>query len=690
MVAELRAVLAAWVTLAFVSLGAMACGGEPDAPDAEADANADAEADAGTLSVTPPSIPFWTESEDAVFPPFQQQPCRPGYRQIEEGEISLCEPWPETGREDCPLGFVHRPGEPGCAPIGRPCPAGELPEELPADAVVLYVDDGAAAGGDGSLSAPYAQIGDALSAAPSLATVAIAKGSYDEVIDVGDGVRVRGACAEQTVIAPTFGAAGVAVRLSANTSIEDLAIRPVGVGIESSDDIAVVRGVHVSGATSYGIDIASGDVALNDVVVEDTARDGGGRGVGIRVSDARLTTSGVIVDGSATSGVRAARAQVSLLDLTVLDTSTAESGGFGYGVTFTEGTVGSSDNLLIERSVGRGLYLDGGAEVVVADAIIRDTAPLFGGREGQGVLLGNATLELSHVRVERSHSAGVLLNVSSSILRMSQFLVRDVETPEDERLTGAGAMLFGGSRLVASGGVIERCGGTGILTANEGTTLEVSDTLIRDIGPSAAGRDGRGIGVQLGTDAIIRSTVIQRVQEIGIFVAGLSTSALIRDVLVQDLNGQMSDGISGRGVSVERSGIAELERVRIARSREIGLIAQDASSELVGTDVAIHDTLPRACAETTCSAEPFGIGVGGYYSAQVDLSRFEVRRSDLCGLQLAEGATVDLREGLVTGAEIGACVQVDGYDLDRLSENVDYVDNGASLQVTSLPIPAPN
>ena len=37
---------------------------------------------------------------------------------------------------------------------------------------------------------------------------------------------------------------------------------------------------------------------------------------------------------------------------------------------------------------------------------------------------------------------------------------------------------------------------------------------------------------------------------------------------------------------------------------------------------------------------------------------------------------------------IGACVQVAGYDLDRLTQDVVYVDNGANLEATSLPVPS--
>ena len=57
--------------------------------------------------------------------------------------------------------------------------------------------------------------------------------------------------------------------------------------------------------------------------------------------------------------------------------------------------------------------------------------------------------------------------------------------------------------------------------------------------------------------------------------------------------------------------------------------------------------------------------------------------------ELAGTASLDLSEGTVSSAEIGACVQVEGYDLGRLTSGVAYTDNLANLESTSLPVPAP-
>ncbi|NIS34126.1 MAG: hypothetical protein GWO04_31085 [Actinobacteria bacterium] len=49
---------------------------------------------------------------------------------------------------------------------------------------------------------------------------------------------------------------------------------------------------------------------------------------------------------------------------------------------------------------------------------------------------------------------------------------------------------------------------------------------------------------------------------------------------------------------------------------------------------------------------------------------------------------MDLFEGEVAGNEVGANVQVPGYDLERLRNEVQYRDNTVNLDATSLPVPS--
>ncbi len=678
-----RALLATLLLLA-------ACGGDDVPADASVDA-ADSAPDAAITGAAPPDIPWWNALTDAVDSPFRQMSCREGYRTVVDDGITLCEPWPETGRATCGFGDNHFPGTVACAAVGAPCPSGEMPEDLPLDATIRYVDDDAAAGGDGSLATPFQRISEALVGAEPGTVVAVAKGTYDEALTIPGGITVQGACAAESIIAPSFGDASAAVEMLETSRLTNIGIHPRGWGIHANGESVTIEGVHVEGGARYGILHTAGRMQLDRVVVQNVARSSAGVGTGILSMGVQAILSSVVVDHAATRGVELSGVQGVIDALTIVDTSTPESGGEGVGIVIGLGSVTMGTNLLVERSVGTGLQIGHtGTMVQLTNAIVRDTTQLFGDREGQGIFVDDeAVATLSRVRLERNFVSGIDIGRGASV-QASGFLVQDIVGGSALGEGGHGVGVANDASASLSGGVIRDVQGGGVVANGDGTELTLRGVWIHDISPDPAGAFGRGVGVQLGATATIETTLIQSTYEIGIFVGGADTSATLRDVVVQDTQSQMAEGFGGRGLSVENAASVTAERLQIDRSHELALIVMDGESAMSGTDVAVSGVAPRACASTTCPDEPFGIGLGSYYGARLDLTSFEVADSELCGLQLAEGASIDLTRGLVTGATIGACVQVDGYDLDRLSNDVEYRENGSPLESTMLPIPDPN
>jgi hypothetical protein len=68
---------------------------------------------------------------------------------------------------------------------------------------------------------------------------------------------------------------------------------------------------------------------------------------------------------------------------------------------------------------------------------------------------------------------------------------------------------------------------------------------------------------------------------------------------------------------------------------------------------------------------------------------FAVRAARLCGVQVASGGELDLSDGEISASTTGACVQVDGYDLARLTAGVRYDDNGINVDASSHAVPTP-
>jgi hypothetical protein len=68
---------------------------------------------------------------------------------------------------------------------------------------------------------------------------------------------------------------------------------------------------------------------------------------------------------------------------------------------------------------------------------------------------------------------------------------------------------------------------------------------------------------------------------------------------------------------------------------------------------------------------------------------FAIRQAELCCILFADGASVDLFDGEITNNYIGACVHIEGYDLNRLFNGVLYRDNRINVETAGLP-PAPD
>ena len=168
------------------------------------------------------------------------------------------------------------------------------------------------------------------------------------------------------------------------------------------------------------------------------------------------------------------------------------------------------------------------------------------------------------------------------------------------------------------------------------STLELTDARIEDSLPvEPTGQLGRAIELQYGVSAIVRRTVIERSHEAAVVVQGSFT-----------------------------------------------LGAADASFE----DIEIRDVRARVCAADGRCADPAGIALSAGF-ATVRLNRFVIDQAELCGVQISQGAMLDLSQGRVTRASVGACVQVDGYDLMRLTDRVVYEDNGINISSTSFYVP---
>jgi len=229
-----------------------------------------------------------------------------------------------------------------------------------------------------------------------------------------------------------------------------------------------------------------------------------------------------------------------------------------------------------------------------------------------------------------------------------------------------------------------------VFASNAGTSVTLSDVVVEETRPQESdGAGGRGLSVQDGARATVSRARFSRNRDLGVFVSHSGTSVALSDVVVEDTQARESDGGAGGGLHVQEGAMVEVSHARIARNRSFGVLALGTGTSVRLSDIVVAQTAEQACAGTTCRESPNGVGLGGISGASLVATRFESLESALCGVMVADAGAVDLSLGRVSGSPVGVCLQVDGYAISRLTRSVRYLDNGANLEATSLPVPGP-
>lgn len=662
----------------------VACGDDSSVVDASADGGVDAPfvdaSDAGgEVEVALPAPPQWE--------------CPAGWVASDE-PAAHCEP--PGARVDCPEGQARFIDSSACEPVAA-CPAGAFAEGLPGSSV-WYVEVGG--DGDGSMGDPFS-LDDALAVADAGDTIALAAGTYDGFVDVPDEVAIVGKCPSETRL--TWSGIDdtrpvVLVSPGQSASLTGLTIGPVaGVGILANGTLEL-DSVIVDGASGAGILITRlGSVSGSSVVVRGTTPRGGtSGGMGVIVDGGTLTATRWVVRNNVRNGVRIDDGgDAEIEDLVAIDNVGVEPLLQGSGVHLLDGT------LILRRADLRGaanvaLEVTGG--VATAEDVFIDEADVVDPPGGTLLSVRDGELDVSRAFIR---GTSWTVNGSEGTLALRDAVI----------VNGGGDFIWAenvGISTIGTEVTLERIvivgGDSGILLSGpldfsipldpldppperdpleNPTAFSIADVDIR--GTGAGVRFGYGLLLQEGMEGTLDRAHVTMGRGHGIDIETSRVTA--SDLTVLDaLPGGDQEGRPsfGRGLSTDQSFVS-VTRARVARAIEIGVEARGGTLDL--QDVTIDATLERPCAETgECSDAPGGIGLGAYFDAQVSASNLRVYDAPLCGVQLAFDAALDLSGGEITGATVGACVQVEGYDVRRLTNGVTY-DNATNIESTAHEIP---
>lgn len=663
-----RARARAWIALLGACAGACDGGAPPSSSsDAGADAAPEGGGDLEVASPAPPAVP-------------QLTPCPAGWREVadpDDPELVTCDPWPEGGRPRCGELEAFFPGEQGCVAIGPPCPEGDWPEGLPDDVTVRWVTPDAPTVGPCSFEAPCGSLERAMTVARDGEIIALSKGTFTAAAGVDKAVTVWGACVGQTRIAPLrapmalwVSGAGATIR---NVSVETDAS---ALAVFDSPEPVTLEAIWIESSARVALSIENSVVHGRDLVIANTSASGFEGGFGVQVvfgSEAVLER--VSVQAAEVLGVLVGEeSSLTLRDAELVDVGWAPE---SRGIEVTPGSSAVLERTIVSGTHGMGVNLIDAA-LTASDLVIRSTSPDEDGASGSALVAFGSTVGLSRVVAEDGAMVALDLQDGSDLVA-SDLVVRDTR---EHPSTGYGGY---GLQLIESTGHAQRVA----LSRNHGAGLEVeaSDLALVDAAVTlnepmeSSGLGGVGLNAYRGAVVDLERVAFDRCADAALTVFD-GARLTGRDVAIDDVRSNGAGRFGGGIQVVGASG--ELERVRVSGAR--GVAALVLQGELSLREVLVEGTVPWQCVETTCPERRTGVGMATLDEGVMDVHSFIVRGNALAGIQVA-GGSIDLHMGEVRDNPIGANVQVDGFDLSRLQDDVRFIGNERSLDSRELPVP---
>ena len=261
-----------------------------------------------------------------------------------------------------------------------------------------------------------------------------------------------------------------------------------------------------------------------------------------------------------------------------------------------------------------------------------------------------------------------------------------------------GVRLQGGGRTMVEDVVIEASLGAGARV--EGSTLELSRSIVRGSRTFADGSYGRGIDLVEGGTVTVRDSAIVGCHEAGVIAVGEGSIASLEDVLILDMI-RAPNGSGGIGVAATAGGRIVGHRMLISGTADIGALAYLPNSAIKLDSTLIERTGllgigagARAEAggtlilSNTSIVEPVGAGVivadAGSSAVVSETAIARIRPDGTTafsgGLVAFFSAKITARKVVVTGAALGATTS-DRGEITILESRIDG--DGRSLGVVA-------
>ena len=299
-----------------------------------------------------------------------------------------------------------------------------------------------------------------------------------------------------------------------------------------------------------------------------------------------------------------------------------------------------------------------------------------------------ATVTLRDAVVDANRGGGVVAAGAGTRATLERSLVRGSRASASAK--GVGIEANSGADVVVRESAVVDNVDTAIKVVGFGAHARVERSAVLATLDNAAGDFGVGMLVRDGATAEIAASALAQNREAGVVVYGSKSRAVVTDVVIDDTRG--SGAGFGRGVLID-TGSAELQRVTIANSHDVGIVVEHGGSANVQSSV-VRDTKPDSerkngigvaviigsSATITSSAIVGNMAIGASVvgakakltldSALVAATSPDTTGGRGYGLGLEGGATADVRGSAFVGNTEGGIAAIDAGTRVSLTRTV--------------------
>ena len=359
-----------------------------------------------------------------------------------------------------------------------------------------------------------------------------------------------------------------------------------------------------------------------------------------------LTVEGLAVEATRVSGM-VLLGDLEARALLVRDTGPrAVDLEFGRGLLVQGGAQVVLEGAVIEGNTDVGVSVaDAGTGLAISDAVIRDTAPRpSSGLGGAGLVVDlEAAVTASRLLLEHNLYAA-LISYGAASVDVTHGVFRDTQSSSTGGTRGNGAAVEEGATVRLAATLLERNRDTGLLV-RAGAEAILTDLVVRETEPQRSDdRYGWGLSVESASRATLERGLLEGNRDLGIFAAHEGTTLAARDLVVRDTRPR-PDGRVGRGLTSVEGASTTFANALFEGNREISLLFADSGTVAELTDVVVRDTLPD---ETTGAA---GRALSVQDSAALRLARSLVERNPGLNLMAALSADLSAEDLVIRGVD---------------------------------------